>query len=87
MPSPATIFYSSRRGGTGYLTSAVKIIDESMRKYFEAMVAYRIAALASSLAALQVSLLRRADGMSAEDMDRELHRLEDLRRILSGSPE
>ena len=86
MTSRSTIFYSSRRGSGRYLPSAVKITDESMQKYFEAMVAYRIAALASSLAALQVSLLRRADGMSPEEMDRELHRLEDLRRILSGSP-
>lgn len=51
-------------------------------KYFESMVTYRITGLISSLTALQMRLLQRADEMSTEEMDRELHRLEDLKRSL-----
>ena len=60
--------------------------DDSARrtlvKYFETMVAFRIAGLVSSLTALQVRLLRGAPGMTPEEMDRELHRLEDMKRSL-----
>lgn len=61
-------------------------MDEKQReafiKYFKTMVTYRITGLISSLTALQMKLLQRADGMSTEEMDRELHRLEDLKRSL-----
>lgn len=61
-------------------------MDDAQRsallKYFESMVAFRIAGLVSSLTALQVRLLRRSTDMTPEEMDRELHRLEDLRKYL-----
>ena len=55
---------------------------EAFMKYFESMVTYRITGLISSLTALQMRLLQRAGSMTPEEMDRELHRLEDVKRSL-----
>jgi hypothetical protein len=61
----------------------MKIVDEAMRKYFESLVTYRIAGLLSTLTALQVRLLGERDKLTTQQMDAELDRLEDVRRILS----
>lgn len=72
-------------------TSGMILIDmdrqrrEAFMKYFESMVTYRITGLISSLTALQVRLLQRATELSPEEMDRELHRLENLKRSLGES--
>lgn len=53
-----------------------------MRKFFESMVTFKVSSIISTLTNLQVQLISKKDKLSPEEMDGELNRLEDVRRIL-----
>ena len=55
---------------------------EAMRKFFESMVTFKVSSIISTLTNLQVQLISKKDALSPEEMDGELNRLEDVRRIL-----
>jgi hypothetical protein len=57
-------------------------LAEAMHKYFESMLTYKVSSIISTLIALQVKLLSGAAKMSPDEMDRELDRLENVRRLL-----
>lgn len=54
----------------------------AMRDYFEAMVTYRTTSIISTLTRLQMLLLTNKDKLKPEEMDAEINRLEDVRRML-----
>lgn len=54
----------------------------AMRDYFEAMVTYRTTSIISTLTRLQMLLLINKDKLKPEEMDAEINRLEDVRRML-----
>jgi hypothetical protein len=55
---------------------------DAIRNYFESMVSYRISSIISTLSRLQVHLLSNKDKLTMQEMDAEINRLEDIRRLL-----
>lgn len=60
----------------------------AMRQFFRSMVTYKVASIISTLNALQIKLLQKADNLQPEEMDAELNKLETMKRVveISTSP-
>jgi hypothetical protein len=78
-----TIFYTTRDPGR-ILIDTMKIVDEAMRKYFESLVAYRVASIVSMLTAYQVGLMTRGGKMTPEEMDVALDELLEMQKRVEG---
>jgi hypothetical protein len=79
----STIFYKSRDPGR-ILIDTMKIVDEAVRKYFESLVAYRVASIVSMLTAYQVGLMTRGGKMTPEEMDVALDELLEMQKRVEG---
>ena len=62
----------------------MKIVDEAMKKYFESLVAYRVASIVSTLTAYQVELMMRGGVLTTAEMDVALDELLELQKRVEG---